>query len=264
MGKDEILKFIHSSYPLSNGVYQLTEPPESTFEAAYLEIRSKEGRLLTNDQIKRLPGVSVGHPHYSEWQIRARSAMLLREYLSHHQQKVLLELGCGNGWLTNYLAQTSTLILGVDINRSELETAARLFEMPIFGYGNIMSVDLQMPPMFDAVVVASAFQYFSDTLSLFECLLRFVKPGGEIHIVDTPIYATKERAEAASRRTMAYYRQLGVNIPSHYFHHSWEDLEGINYNVLYKPTSFPTNILRKLKMESRPFPWIMVKKAGNS
>jgi protein-L-isoaspartate O-methyltransferase len=47
----------------------------------------------------------MGHRHYHEWQIRKASSNRLVKYLAK-KQKILeiLEVGCGNGWLSAKLS----------------------------------------------------------------------------------------------------------------------------------------------------------------
>ena len=87
----------------------------------YLRVREKEGRLYSNDVVAQLPFVSDGHPLANEWRARSTSASRLTRCLSRQAKPLaILELGCGNGWLSNLLSKSGHRVIGVDQNLYEL------------------------------------------------------------------------------------------------------------------------------------------------
>ena len=102
----------------------------SNFEEQYVALRKSEQRLYTDEQVQRLPDIEALHPHYREWQLRKSSCDKLIEYLSNKNKTLdILEVGCGNGWLSGRLASLRAVtITATDINKTELSQARRLFE----------------------------------------------------------------------------------------------------------------------------------------
>lgn len=235
-------------------------PPSGTFEEQYLTIRRRENRLLNEEQILNLPQLAPDPSQAREWKIRLRSASLLRDHLHHHLMKTILELGCGNGWLTNYLSRSVESVIGLDINQTELEVAAKLFDMPVFAYGDIESEQFDLPVTVDAIVIASAIQYFENPARLVSKLLNYLTPGGEIHIVDSPIYRDRQASRQGRVRSLSYFTSLHVEFPTYYHHHSFEDFGRIPINVLYNPDGVISRVSRWIGNEIRPFPWLMIKK----
>src|SRR6185437_4430468 len=90
---------------------------EMLFEKQYIQVRSLEGRLYTDQELLHLPDIEPGHPHFREWQTRRRSTRRLLRYLSTRRASMdILEIGCGNGWLSHQLAELpGTRVTGVDI-----------------------------------------------------------------------------------------------------------------------------------------------------
>ena len=79
------------------------------FEEQYLKIRQKEKRLYADEEVKHLPDIAPWHVHYREWQFRKRSATRLMRYLEKKKRALnMLEVGCGNGWLSAKLAMNSS------------------------------------------------------------------------------------------------------------------------------------------------------------
>src|SRR5262245_7655081 len=93
-----------------------------------LRVRETQGRLDSHDIVKCLPSIPNAHPFASEWRLRSASASRLIQYLSRQSKPVrMLDLGCGNGWLSNQLHKSGHDVTGVDQNHYELKQAARLF-----------------------------------------------------------------------------------------------------------------------------------------
>lgn len=245
----------------SNGVWQLAESETfADLERHYLDVRGLEGRLPPDDVVRRLPDVSAGHPLAGEWRVRAWSLARLRAYLDRRPElAVVLDVGCGNGWMTARLAEApGRLVYGLDVNRPELEQAARVYgDHPrlAFLFGDVTAGDVPSASV-DLVLLAGAVQYFPDVAALIPALLGLLRPGGELHILDSPFYAGRE-AERARVRSERYYRRLGCpEMASHYHHHRFEDLVSFRPECLHDPSRFSSRLRRRLRRTGEsPFPW---------
>jgi ubiquinone/menaquinone biosynthesis C-methylase UbiE len=234
------------------------------FEKLYIQLRKKEGRVYTDEEVATLPEIAETHPHYSEWQIRKQSCQKLISYLqkkqstaSNEQTLKILEVGCGNGWLSHHLAAIpGSKVIGTDINFTELRQAAKVFHnIPNlhFIYSHIESGVFE-ETQFDVIVFAASIQYFSSLTEIIRNSLRLLKPDGEIHIIDSHFYSLSELS-AAKQRSILYYQAAGFpEMANWYFHHCLDDLEQYNYSILYDPGSLFNRFLRN----KNPFPWILI------
>src|SRR4051812_37225598 len=102
---------------------------EHYFVTQYIDTRRKEHRLYTNDEVLQLPDIPIGHVLSKEWQVRKKSARHLLKYLKKKKDKLkILEVGCGNGWLTAVMAGLEqSQVVGLDINDVELTQAREVF-----------------------------------------------------------------------------------------------------------------------------------------
>ncbi len=232
----------------------------NTFEKLYINVRSREKRICTDEEVANLPDVPVSHPHYKEWQTRKQSCHKLITYLQEQKRPLtILEIGCGNGWLSFQLSRVKhSHVTGQDINFTEVQQAARVFNKHSrlrFIYGDLFSGVLQNR-RFDVIVFGASIQYFPCFEGVINLSLKHLNDQGEIHILDTHFYKPVDLL-SARQRTESYYWSLGFpEMAHHYFHHSFEDLKPFHFQFLYNPMS----IWHKLFPKKSPFPWICIRK----
>lgn len=257
---DKLLDILKSS-KLLEGVYVLSEYNDNPdFEATYIRLREKENRIHDDQTIAELP-YPKNVEQVKEWQMRARSAERVLNYFRNREGEFLLDLGCGNGWFTSLLAKDNKMkVFGVDLNRFELEQAARIFQTEnlYFLFAEIFKTQLPEKE-FDFITLNASVQYFDDFKKLVFRLFELLKDDGEIHIIDSPFYNPHE-IEDARNRTRQYYKDAGFEkMADFYFHRSFEDLEAFNFKVLYQPAKWSL-VAKLLGKHEIPFPWIRITK----
>lgn len=230
-----------------------------SFEQLYTDLRHKEGRVYSDEELLHLPDIRGDHPHYAEWQLRKESCERLKLYFEKRPGLMkILEVGCGNGWLSHRLASIDGCdVTGIDINISELCQAERVFgHIPFlqFVYGGINAERIE-EKKYDLIVFAASIQYFSSLKDIISLAMGKLKTNGEIHILDSFFYKPGD-IHVAKDRTANYYRDLGFpEMSKHYFHHSPDDLNSFHFKTLYRPSFF-----RQLSNNKNPFPWLCIRK----
>ena len=245
-------------YSIHNGVVMISKP-HKTFSEIYLKVREKEGRLYSDEQVKKLPEIDPKHPHSLEWVLRKKSATRFVNYISKNKKiGKVLEIGCGNGWFSNYIAEKCGVqVCGLDLNLPELEQAARVFDHPnvYFTYGDIFA-NAPFQKNLDLIILNSVAQYFPDLNFLFARLSQFLKPGGEIHVMDSPFYSSNN-VYKARLKTIQYYKELGFPAMSvNYFHHSFEEIK--QFDILYYGHS--NKFYQLINWNDSPFMWLKYRK----
>lgn len=228
------------------------------FEQLYIDLRIHEKRMYTDEEVMWLPDVSSDHVHRHEWKIRKMSCHKLTSYLIKKKNALsILEVGCGNGWLTYHLSQIPhSNVVGLDVNLFELQQASRVFAaMPNldFIYGDLNELKIAK---FDVIVFAASIQYFKSFSNIVQSALSRLNKEGEIHIIDSHFYHQTE-LEDARHRSREYFQSKGFGkMYGFYFHHALKELDEFNHEILYDPNSLVNRILKR----RNPFHWVCIKK----
>jgi len=226
------------------------------FEHLYVSVRDAEGRMLTDEQVKALPDVEKAHPLCKEWKIRKRSANRLLAWLQQKKKPLnILEIGCGNGWLSALLAEIpASTVTGLDINRVEIAQACQVFKKPRLEFiWDDFKPGLFLEEKFDVIVFAASMQYFKPLAGILRDALACLAPEGEIHITDTHFYQVDELAAAAGR-TKNYYAGLGYpEMSDHYYQHRIDDIRAFNNRILVNPRTAINRVFKR-----KPFYWIVI------
>ncbi len=230
------------------------------FEELYVHLRSEEKRIYSDEEVAWLPDVEEDHIHKREWTIRQASCKKLTRYLRNKRRPLkILEVGCGNGWLSYHLSQLPhSNVLGIDVNLLELSQGERVFGAISnlrFLHGDLNSslVELQK---FDVIVFAASIQYFKFFHEVIQSALDLLNEKGEIHILDSHFYYETE-IEAARQRSREYFHSKGFDCMSDfYFHHSLKELDEFHCSILYDPNSSINKFLKR----KNSFHWICIRK----
>ena len=248
------------------GVSYLSLPEDQKFdEKKYIGLRKKEGRIYTDDELRSLPEIDPAHKLKQEWAVRKQTMFKLIRHISKEQKQLILEIGCGNGWLSNAVSEkTGNYIIALDLNQFELRQGAEVFknnERLKFVYGNIFE-NIFPVGIFDSVILASVIQYFHDLNQLIERIFYFLKPKGKIYIADSNFYK-EDKLQSAITRTENYYCNLGLpEMSGFYHHHSWKELTGFDYSVCNRTAIVVSKIIEKVSGRGKTvFPFVVISKS---
>src|SRR6478735_3527200 len=75
------------------------------FEKAYLKIRKDEARVMSDEIVRNLPQIPSNHPDYDHWNIRRYNIKRFLTFLDGRKNLRILDVGCGNGFLSHLLSQ---------------------------------------------------------------------------------------------------------------------------------------------------------------
>lgn len=108
-----------------------------------------------------------------------RRARMIARAVEPNESKKLLEIGCGTGEITYYLALTKARIIATDIFQDFLDIAAKRIALPNVQFRRLAAENLQDFPAcyFDAVYGISILHHLDLGIAL-DGIYRTLKPGG--------------------------------------------------------------------------------------
>lgn len=196
----------------------------------YETVRQGEGRGAEDPEYYRnLPEVDLTGRFAGDWAIRATSFRALIDGIVEPLERVrprplnILDLGAGNGWLSNRLASRGHRLTAVDLQTNAAD-----------GLGAHIHYETDFTPVqaefdrlpfvsgqFDLIVFNGSLHYSTDCLVTLGEALRASRPDGILAILDTPVYQNPASGKAmVQEREEAFTRQYGFAsnaIPSENF-----------------------------------------------
>jgi SAM-dependent methyltransferase len=116
----------------------------------------------------------------------------------------IVDVGCGTGQMSLFLARADRVVIGADITRASLQLGAAAARR--FGLNRVLFVetDLQRAGLaagaFDVVFSSGVLHHTADPRGSFACLARLARPGGSIVL---GVYNAFARIPQRLRRTIA-------------------------------------------------------------
>jgi SAM-dependent methyltransferase len=96
----------------------------------------------------------------------------------------ILEIGCGTGQMSLYLARAERLVIGADLTRTSLELAAAAAERFQLNRVLFVETDLHHPGLrvgsFDVVYSSGVLHHTPNPRAAFACIAQLARPGGMI------------------------------------------------------------------------------------
>jgi len=198
------------------------------FTREYTTVRRAEGwGSADRAYYQALPFVDLTGRFERIWQIRARSyAMFLRqvlERLERHGPLRILDLGAGNGWLSNRLAERGHNVTAIDLSEDPFDGlgAAKHYDAT---FGAVLAEFDRLPladTQVDLVVFNASLHYSTDYAQTLSEALRVLRAHGTLVILDSPMYTDPSSGarmvQERQSRFMATYGFASDALPSEHF-----------------------------------------------
>jgi SAM-dependent methyltransferase len=226
-----------------DGIWRFLLPEGEAHYARFIKdyetIRQSEGRGSSSANYYRaLPFKDLSGRHKADWRIRARSyKALVNNVLTRLQNPLerslkILDLGAGNGWLSNRLAAQGDRVIAVDllVNAQDGLGAWKQYEhtfTPVQAEFNHLPV---MDKFADAVIFNASLHYSEEYPVTLREALRVLSPQGQVVILDSPVYRRASSGEQMVREREAQFREkfgfASDNLESENFL-TYEQLKGL-------------------------------------
>jgi len=190
------------------------EPVFVRFKREYESIRQAEGRGSRNPAYYRaLPYRDLSGRMAGDWKIRAAGFdALLDQVVLPAQVRLgrplrLLDLGAGNGWLSNRLAGRGHAVVAVDVLDNDFDGLGcacyyeSTFAMVQAEFDCLPFTDRSA----DLVIFNASLHYAPDMAASLAQARRVLDAGGFIVVMDTPVYHNGESGAAMVRERQARF-----------------------------------------------------------
>jgi SAM-dependent methyltransferase len=186
------------------------------FIADYEAVRRSEGRGSSSANYYRaLPFKDLNGNHRADWRIRTHSFnVLVKNVLTKLQDPLerslkVIDLGAGNGWLSNRLSAQGDRVIAVDllINDQDGLGAWKNYE---HGFTSMQAEFNHLPVMdgfADAVIFNASFHYSENYTETLKEALRVLSTDGLIVIMDSPVYRRGVSGEKMVEEREAQFRE---------------------------------------------------------
>jgi len=198
-----------------NGIWRFLLPEReshySRFISDYETVRRFEGRFSPDSSYYRaLPFKDTSGKFSADWRIRAASFRALQKILT--AESTVLDVGAGNGWLSNRLSLGGHNVCAVDLLLNpEDGLGAWSHYQSQFDKAQSEFAHFPFPDKsVSAVIFNASFHYSESYEETLTESLRVLTPNGRIIVMDSPVYRDANSGEQmVVERKSAFLLQYG-------------------------------------------------------
>lgn len=203
------------SFQQIDGIWRFLLPEREShyarFITGYETVRRLEGRNSSDSSYyQSLPFEDQSGKFSADWKIRAASYRLLEKMISPNSQ--IIDLGAGNGWLSNRLTSLGCQVHAVDLLLNEADGLGTWKHYET----NFIPVQAEFSrlPFEDGfakmTIFNASFHYSEDYEVVLAEVLRIIQPDGKIIVMDSPVYHDPDSGEKmVAERKVKFLSQYG-------------------------------------------------------
>lgn len=203
------------SFRQVEGIWKFLLPEREShyarFVTDYETIRRFEGRSSSDSSYYRaLPFEDKSGRFSADWKVRASSYRMLEQIVSPNSQ--VIDLGSGNGWLSNRLTLLGCQVHAVDLllNEEDGLGAWKNYEAKFIP----VQAEFCRLPFEDGsasdVIFNASFHYSENYEEALVEALRTIRPDGRIIVMDSPVYHNPDSGEKmVTERKANFLSQYG-------------------------------------------------------
>ncbi len=217
-----------SEFGQLGGIWPLLTPAQAAAHARclhdYAAVRASEGWARPEPDSDlgpnaayylALPDWDVSGYYPATWRRRRLNYYAMLAVLERQAGSLrLLDLGAGNGWMSNRLAKRGHQLCALDLSldaRDGLAVGRVYFARESQRFARVQADAQQLPlatTQFDAVIANASLHYLGDLAASLREAGRVLKPGGLLLILDSPCYPDQAAGETALAQLRSYYEQF--------------------------------------------------------
>lgn len=204
-------------FPQVDGVWRLLLPGRADlyekFVREYETIRLAEGRRSPDPAYYRaLPHRDLSGRLSADWRIRAVSFNTLMQKIVRPSRASLrvLDLGAGNGWLSNRLALEGHQVLAVDLTTNDFDGLG-CYRFYASSFTPVQAEFDHLPCAAggaDLLIFNASLHYSTNLRETLSEALRVLASGGSLVLMDSPVYHDPESGKSMVWEREAQFAEL--------------------------------------------------------
>ena len=132
----------------------------------------------TLNKLKRVPLIQVLYKNLNP--LRKIEIASIQSYLTKNSDDYILDIGCGDGYWTNYFSKSAKKIIGIDPNKEDVEIAKkRAKQNVVIMTGQAEHLEFA-DTTFDKVVSVCVFEHLLSDINSFKEIYRVLKKNGKL------------------------------------------------------------------------------------
>ncbi len=181
----------------------------------YLTVRRAEGWGADRaDYYRSLPHVDKDHPQHAIWQAREQNFVRLMALIGDSAPAMILDIGAGNGWLCNHLAERGYTVAALDLLDDRLDGLGA--KVNYTSHFDAYQANFDRLPFegdqFDWVIFNAALHYATDIDQTLREAKRVLKERGRLVIMDSPVYSdVKSGRQMIAERETHFAQKYGFD-----------------------------------------------------
>ncbi|MFN8381933.1 MAG: class I SAM-dependent methyltransferase [Anaerolineales bacterium] len=203
------------TFKQENGIWRFLLPERETHYARFISdyetVRRSEGRFSPDSSYYHaLPFKDTSGKFPTDWRIRAASFRALQKILT--AESTILDVGAGNGWLSNRLSLSGYNVCAVDLLLNP-EDGLGAWSHYQSQFSKVQSEFVKLPfpdKSVSTVIFNASFHYSEGYKETLVESLRVLALNGKIIIIDSPVYHNADSGEQmVAERKSAFLSRYG-------------------------------------------------------
>lgn len=205
-------------YPRINGIWRMLSPEREAhfakFISDYETIRAKEDRGSFDAAYYRNLPYGVTGRWADDWAIRAKSYEIVADLIKKREDSearlfLIADIGAGNGWLSNRLAEQDHDVVSIDLLTNSLDGLGAYIHY--INYLTPVQAEFDRIPLsdnqFDWIIFNASLHYSEGYTASLQEAMRLLHPNGILLIIDTPIYHSDASGQRMLAERQAHFEQ---------------------------------------------------------
>lgn len=194
---------------LDEGVYSIISAEEKEklkyFLKCFEEYRKEKNEKISDTTLYNNLPFSINTP---SWKAKQKDVKIIERLIARRKNLKILDIGCWNGWLCNYLTEKGHRVVGVDVFTDELDglKAKKHYTNNFILFQLIPEEIFRIQSKFDLIIFNRNWAYISDQQTIFNHTKNMLLKNGIILFTGLTFYRNPKKIIQHLAKTNKYIK----------------------------------------------------------